>query len=171
MLDNNAWNMRLWETHRFYSTANFYGVSLLVREYSKVQVLSGYKAFNRIVLDEFSNFKALKGVTLTSSCNMWGGIFVEDQCDITLEGTPGDRIELSNANTGVFVYEEYLDVEDPEEIFPESSDAFPFCWHNNQSPNFEDGPTGCSRSQVKFNYVNLWGVKPNVRKTNVGKVA
>ena len=163
-LDNDAWNKQLWTTidrmnpdRR--SPSNFWGIDIEIKPYTKVQVLSGFKAFNRIVLDEYSKMVIAKGCTLTSSCNMWGGIIVEDQCDLLIKGTKDNNVQIRNANTGVFVLEEYLLVDDTQfnptlGNYPMFSEEFPFRFHNNDIDTLGE-PLPCSKSTIQLEYVDF----------------
>lgn len=88
---------------------------------------------------------------------MWGGIYVEDQCDVRITGSNEHMVQIKNANTGIFILEEFLNIEDgfyssgSGYVIPRFSEEFPFCFHNNTSPD----PEPCKNSLVQLNWVDF----------------
>jgi len=146
--DKNSlkWNQRL-----SFAALNYcYRYTKLgIAPHTKVVFASGYLAFNRLVFLDENEIKIGEDVTLTSDCNMWGGIVIHAKCQLSLEGNSYFPITIENANTGVLLN------------LPDVGPSYPTDWNSWQSfdypLNSHRWPSGerNNTSILKFDYVNF----------------
>jgi len=154
--DNEEWNRRtqypiIGLTCPGTTTAgtypNFVGINLNIEDNTEVVVLSGYKAFNRFYFDNGGGITAGESVKFTSSCNMWGGIMVDNQCNLNFNGSKEYPIELNNANVGITIANDMTTYGGTNGLY--LSVSFPF-----GAPRNADSESG-NPSEVKIKNTNF----------------
>jgi hypothetical protein len=113
---------------------------------TKVLVLSGNKAFNRLLFLNNNEIEIGKGVEITSGCNMWGGIVIHEKSSLAIKGNKEQPVSISNANHAILLN------------YPNRPTNAP--WINNQQFKDADGyyfnvATGNNQALIQVNYTNF----------------
>jgi hypothetical protein len=103
-INSNAWNQKQSLLLEDYS---YRYCKLNIAPETKILVMSGPMAFNRLQFLADNQINIEKGVRFTSGCNMWGGLVIQHKSLLKVTGTPEHSVIFENGNFGILLDNTY----------------------------------------------------------------